>query len=188
MEVPEISIPPEQVFELFGFPVTSTFLLTLVVAFLIFLVFSVVLKKPRLIPKKIQNFLEYLLEGLFNYINSITGDERKTIEIFPLTVTLFIFILCSNLLELLPGVSVFHFLRSPSSDLNFTLGLAIPSMVLVHLLATKKKELLPILKNTLILKIPFFYSLVSLRVLAKLPKLFLYQSGFLAIFLLAKCF
>ena len=77
MEVPEISIPPEQVFELFGFPVTSTFLLTLVVAFLIFLVFSVVLKKPRLIPKKIQNFLEYLLEGLFNYINSITATKEK---------------------------------------------------------------------------------------------------------------
>jgi len=138
METLEISIPAEKIFEIFGFPFTNTFLIMLLGAVFIFSIFFIALKKPKIVPQKAQNFIEWILESIYNYISSITNDIEKTETIFPLDATLFILILLSNLLELLPGVGVFHFIRSPSSDLNFTLALAITSMALVHIFAIKK--------------------------------------------------
>lgn len=65
-------------------------------------------------------------------------DEEKVKEIFPLSFTLFIVILSANLIEIIPGLGVFHLLRSPSSDLNFTLALSVFSMALVHLYALRR--------------------------------------------------
>jgi F-type H+-transporting ATPase subunit a len=67
------------------------------------------------------------------------------LEIFPFAVTLFLVIWASNLIELIPGLGVFPILRSPSSDLNFTFGLAALSMFYVNYLALRNLGLVPYL-------------------------------------------
>lgn len=138
MHLPEITISGEEIFEVAGFPVTNTFLMGLIVSLFILVLFTVSFRKAKIIPNKIQNFCELILEGLFNFFNSITGSREITREIFPLSATLFVLILFCNLLEMLPGIGVFKFLRSPSSDLNFTIPVAILSIFYLNFLAFKK--------------------------------------------------
>jgi len=75
---------------------------------------------------------------LFNLFDGITRYRKKTEEVFPLSATLFLFILFNNLLEIVPGLGVFPILRSPSSDLHFTLALAFFSIGFVHFSALKQ--------------------------------------------------
>ncbi|HRR39345.1 MAG TPA: F0F1 ATP synthase subunit A, partial [Candidatus Paceibacterota bacterium] len=135
MDVPEISIAAEKLFDVFGFPITNTFLLTLIIGLCVVLLSFFAFKKKKIIPDSLQNFFEWAFEALLGYVDSITNDRKKTLKIFPLTAVIFIIVLLSNLLEILPGIGVFNFLRSPSSDLNFTLALAVFSMVSVHILS-----------------------------------------------------
>jgi len=138
MHLPEITISGEEIFEVAGFPITNTFLFGLILSLLISILFISSFRKAKVIPGKLQNFCEVILEGLFNFFDSITGNRETTKEIFPLSATLFILILSCNLLEMLPGVGVFRFLRSPSSDLNFTVPVALLSVLYLNFLAFKK--------------------------------------------------
>lgn len=138
MNLPEISLAGEDIFKILGFPLTNTFISSLVLSLLIFLSSLFIFKKATLIPGRLQNALEWILEKLHNFIDSVTGSREKTSEIFPIAATLFLLILASNLMELLPGVGVFHFLRSPSSDLNFTLALSLFSVAYINILTLRK--------------------------------------------------
>ena len=152
MGIHDISFSCAEIYNIFGFPITNTFFLTLLTGMFIFVLFRFGLKKEKMLPDALQNFIEWILESIFNFIDDITGDRKKTEEIFPIATTLFVLILFVNLLEILPGLGIFHFLRSPSSDLNFTLALAVSSMIFVHLLAIKNLGISIHLKNFLILK------------------------------------
>ncbi|MEK7212356.1 MAG: F0F1 ATP synthase subunit A, partial [Patescibacteria group bacterium] len=85
----------------------------------------------------IQGLVEVFLETLLGLMDTVFGDRRKSEKYLPLIATIFLFVLFSNWLGLVPGVGsiVFHgeetspLLRSPSADLNFTLGLAIIAVI-----------------------------------------------------------
>ncbi|MDD5144577.1 MAG: F0F1 ATP synthase subunit A [Candidatus Pacebacteria bacterium] len=138
MYLPEISIPTEEVVEVAGISITNTYILVLILSLGIAALFSLSLRNLRIIPHKVQNFVEWALETLFQFTDSITGSRTKSKEIFPLAATLFFLILSSNLIELVPGVGVIHFIRSPSSDLNFTFALAAFAMAYVNIAALCK--------------------------------------------------
>jgi F-type H+-transporting ATPase subunit a len=76
-------------------------------------------------------------------MESVLGSRRHAEKYLPLVATIFLFILFSNWLGLLPGVGSFiihedggrvPLLRSPASDLNFTLALAITAVLAVNVL------------------------------------------------------
>lgn len=138
MNLPEISIAGEKVFEVFGVSVTNTFILSLVISAGVFVFAFLSLRSQKMLPKKLQNFWEFLLESLYNFFGQVSGNAQRTKEIFPLACTIFILVLSCNLLELIPGTGVFHFLRSPSSDLNFTFALALFSMIYINIMAFRK--------------------------------------------------
>lgn len=50
-----------------------------------------------------RNLMEMLIEGLLNQFEGVLGDRKLAIRFLPLMGTLFIFILCCNLLGVLPG-------------------------------------------------------------------------------------
>ena len=125
-------------FNIFGIEVTNTFFLSILLAVLMIGFFSFALRKKEIIPGKLQNFIEWILETVFNMFDGITGDRKKTEEVFPLSATLFLFILFNNLLGILPGLGVFPILRPPSSDLHFTLALAFFSLGFIHFSALKQ--------------------------------------------------
>ena len=96
----------------------------------ILLVSSVIFGKGvQLIPKKGQNFSEVIIDGLENFIVGITGPEGRAF--IPFLATVFLFILVSNLIGLIPGFF------SPTADLNTTLALALCTFVFTHIIGIK---------------------------------------------------
>jgi F-type H+-transporting ATPase subunit a len=134
----EISISAQKIGEFFGFPITNTFLLSLLFSFFLFIIFFLTFKRTSLYPSKYQNFFDWILETLLKYFESLVGEKQTAKEIFPIASTLFLYILFCNLSEIIPLSAISHYWRTPSSDLNFTLALAIFSMIYIHLLAIKK--------------------------------------------------
>lgn len=78
----------------------------------------------KVIPTGWQNFIEIVVEWLHGQMENMMG--KRGLFLAPFIVSLFLFLLTSNLLGLIP------FLESPTNDLNTTLGLALLVVVLVH--------------------------------------------------------
>jgi F-type H+-transporting ATPase subunit a len=98
----------------------------MIVLILGFFLLSRGLKK---IPGKGQNILEMIVGGLEDFMVEITGPEGRAF--FPFIATIFLYILVSNLLGLVPGFF------SPTANINTTLSLAICTFVLTHIIGIK---------------------------------------------------
>ena len=83
----------------------------------------------QLLPKKGQNIFEAIVEGLENFMVDITGPEGRFF--FPFIATVFLYIVVSNLIGLVPGF------YSPTADINTTLSLALCTFVYTHLIGIK---------------------------------------------------
>jgi len=135
----EISLKAQQIFSIGSFGVTNGLFLTLI-ASLILIIFSLYFKsKIKMIPGKLQGAVEMGAESLLNLMESTLGSMAAAEKYFPLIATIFIFILTSNLLGILPGVGSLSFgetplLRSPAADLNFTLAFAVISVIVTNII------------------------------------------------------
>lgn len=96
---------------------------------IILLIFYVGTRKKELIPFGLQNFLELAVDSLRGLVLGIMGPQGE--KYVPLLGTLFIYILIMNIIGLVP------FMKSPSSNINVTIGLAICVFVLVQYLNIK---------------------------------------------------
>lgn len=143
----EISLAAEKLFEIRGFPVTNTLLVSsAIVAGLTSLSF-IVNSKISAIPGKLQNFIELIFDKLLDFMDSVTGKRDDSIRFFPIIATIFFLVLLSNLIEIMPGLGtiglveikeghrvIIPFLRSSSADLNFTLAIAIIAVLSIQIL------------------------------------------------------
>lgn len=138
----EISLVPELIANIAGFPITNTVLMTAVIS-LIVIIFSILHnKKISEKPKGFQNVAESTLEALLNLVDSVTGDREQSKKFFPYVATIFIFVILSNWIEIVPGLGTIGvhkihegeevlvpFIRSNSADLNMTLALALIAVI-----------------------------------------------------------
>jgi F-type H+-transporting ATPase subunit a len=81
-------------------------------------------------PTGIQNLFESLFSGLGDKMEEMMGPEGK--HYFPLIASLFLFILVSNLLGLIPGFD------SPTANLNTTAALAVVAFSATHFIGVKE--------------------------------------------------
>ncbi len=149
-----LALPPlaaEKLFTLGSLPITNSYInsvLALIgfIVFALFLNFS--LKKyysKNKAPRGLANFFESVLEFLLGYIDNVTKDRKKSLKFLPLVGSLFLFILVSNWMGLLPGtgsIGIFHliggekelipFLRPANTDLNMTLSMAVLAVTVSH--------------------------------------------------------
>lgn len=86
-------------------------------------------KGIQMIPRKGQNLLEVIIQSLEQFMVGITGPEGRAF--FPYIATIFIYILVSNLLGLIPGFF------SPTANINTTLSMALCTFVLTHVIGIK---------------------------------------------------
>lgn len=151
----ELAIPPlaaEPIFNIGQFTVTNSIINASVAAFL-FIIFAVFIQmairkyyRGNQAPKGLLNFFELVLETLFAYFDQVTGDRKKTIKFIPIVGTLFFFILISNWMGLLPGISSiyrwgeFHggihplpVFRPANTDLNMTVAMAVFAVTSSHI-------------------------------------------------------
>jgi len=105
--LPPISIKAETLFQiptpLGPINFTNSMLFTIIVDLAIILFFIIATRRMRLVPGRLQNMGEFVIEFL---LGTVEGTAGKIVgrRIFPLIATIFIFILVANWSGLLPGV------------------------------------------------------------------------------------
>ncbi len=103
-------------------------------------------RRMQLVPSGLQNVWEFFIESFSGLMTGVFGTREKAEKYLPLVATIFVFILVSNWLGIFPGVGSIGFyevkegerlfvpfFRSAASDLNFTLALAILTVVVVNI-------------------------------------------------------
>ena len=142
-------LPPlfaEPVFNAGNFTITNSLINTWIVVFIIVVLSLVLRSKLRQVPRGIQNIFEMIIEGALDLCDSVTGNRERTMKFFPITFALFLFILLSNWLGLLPGIGSIGFyevheghqvftplFRGATADLNTTLALALFAVIGSHI-------------------------------------------------------
>ncbi len=123
-------------------------------------------RNMQLVPSGLQNVMEMAVESIMGLAESVAGDRAR--KFFVVVATIFIFVLFSNLIGLIPGFGpigtitlegnpmpmgiidlgpangfapnppetgvpiLAPFVRAPSTDVNFTLAIALTAMFLVE--------------------------------------------------------
>jgi F-type H+-transporting ATPase subunit a len=146
-----IQTPPiaaEHLFSIGSFPVTNAYLNSLFTVLIVVVGAYFIRRKLRDVPTGAQNFAESVLELMLSYADRVTGDRAKSMRLLPLAGSLFLFIIISNWVGILPGIGsigIYHMMangardfiplfRSANSDLNLTLAMAAVSIITVHIL------------------------------------------------------
>lgn len=122
------------------FSVTNSMIMTWIVALGIIIFAQIATRNIKAVPTGAQNFWEWLVESLYEFLEGIIGHElvKKTFWFF---ATIFIFILFTNWAGLFPGVGTIGWgtpdeigalhhiarplLRGVNADLNMTLAMSI---------------------------------------------------------------
>ena len=99
----EIKIQPDVIFYIGPLPVTNTLLCTWISIIVLVALFYAGTRRRDMIPRGMQNLMEWVVELLLGLVEGVSGKEKGK-KFFPLVATFFIFILVSNLLDVIPGV------------------------------------------------------------------------------------
>ena len=129
-----------EVFHIGPLPVTSSMIATWIVAIAVLVFARHATKQMKEVPDGAQNFWEWLVESLRNFLESIIGRSLAKMT-FWFFATIFIFILFTNWAGLIPGVGTIGWgtpnehgalnhistplFRGISADLNMTLAMAL---------------------------------------------------------------
>lgn len=148
----EISIAPEVITHIAGFPVTNT-ILVMAVMFVVAIYIAITVRLHTSADKPatgIAGLLDIFTEIFLDFVDSITNDHKKSVRFFPIVATIFLIVLLSNLVELVPGLGsigiweihngetvLVPFIRSMSADLNFTFVIAIFAMTSVQIMGMR---------------------------------------------------
>ena len=141
-----ISVAAEPIFHLAGFPITNSIINAWIGIGLFLVVALVVRARANLTPRGFINFVDTVIDGLLKKAEEVVGDRERTRKFFPICASLFLFVLVSNWLGLFPGIGsigvwevhggekvLVPLFRPPTSDLNFTLAIAIFSVAAAHI-------------------------------------------------------
>ncbi|HEY5894416.1 MAG TPA: F0F1 ATP synthase subunit A [Chthoniobacterales bacterium] len=127
------------IFRIGPLPITNSMILCWTIALGIIVSAQIAMRNVRAVPRGAQNFWEWIVESLHNFLESIIGPElvKKTFWFF---ATVFIFILFTNWFSLIPGVGSIGWgvpdahgrlghltrpiLRGGNADLNMTFAMA----------------------------------------------------------------
>jgi F-type H+-transporting ATPase subunit a len=107
------------------------------------------------IPTGRQNLAEALIDAIYGLVVSVAGEKWAS-AFFPIVATIFLFVLVANLMDpltpILSAITVkgdvrgheemIPILRSPSTDLNFTVALALVSVSLTQYFGLRAHGLL----------------------------------------------
>lgn len=111
----------------------------LIIALFLILFFGISSRKLSFVPSKRQSILELIIQAFENLLDDVIGEEGK--KYLPMIATVGLFILCSNLIGLIPGF------MSPTSKLNVTAGCALVVFVYYHAQGIKAQGLGKYLKH-----------------------------------------
>lgn len=138
-----ISIAAEPLFFIGSFPVTNAFLTGILGGAI---ALAILIYTARSIKKGTYNrfvgLVQWVFEGLVKQIDNVIPNPELRRKIMPLAVSIFFFVLINYWLSIMPGVDSIRIdnipvLRSLAADLNFTLALAIITIISVQIYAVR---------------------------------------------------
>lgn len=132
---------PEVLFHIGGLPISNTVVMTWILMAFLIGVALIVSRKMEMVPKGVQNVMEMIVEFLVNLTSDNIGPNGK--KMVPLIATLFIFILGANWMGVIP------FLKSPTSDLNTPVALALIVFLTIHVMGVLENGVIGHLKHFL---------------------------------------
>lgn len=138
-----ISISAEPLFYIFGIPITNALVTGLLGISVVLGVLSYAAHKVRKGRyNRFVGLVQWVYEGLLKQIDGIIPDKSLARKIAPLAITIFFFVLLNYWLSVIPGLDSITWngvpvLRSLTADLNFTLGLALITIVTVQIYAVR---------------------------------------------------
>jgi F-type H+-transporting ATPase subunit a len=140
---PHVELPAEGVFHISSFTVTNTIIASWLTIIVLVALFYAATRKMKLIPGGLQNFAEYILEVMLNFVEGVAGEKHSR-TVFPVVATIFLYVLMNAYLALLPffGTIGFHetsgafvpLFRAANTDVNVPLSIALVSFVFVEFL------------------------------------------------------
>jgi len=124
-----------------AFVLTNTLLSSWITTAILIFIFLLGVFRLKLVPGRIQGFVELMVESILSAIESVIGKEHGR-KFFPFITTLFLFVLCNAWIGLLPiypaigwidhGHVEVHLLRPAGTDVNMPLALALLSFIYVE--------------------------------------------------------
>jgi F-type H+-transporting ATPase subunit a len=128
---------PVKLFSIGGFEINNSMIAAVIASLVIIVVVQIAMSAPKLVPSGLQNLVEAIVEGLSNFIESITG-RATMLRGFWYFAGLFVFVFAENFLALLPGVGTWGygtgegwdfkveqpFLRGANANANMTAAYA----------------------------------------------------------------
>jgi F-type H+-transporting ATPase subunit a len=132
------SLKAVEIAQLFGFPITNSLVVSWIVALGLIIFAQVAVRRMKPVPDGAQNFWEWVVERLFNFLEQLLGRRLAT-QTFWFFATVFIFILSANLAGLIPGVGTIGWghqtphgfkidhplFRGANADVNMTLAMSL---------------------------------------------------------------
>jgi F-type H+-transporting ATPase subunit a len=133
-----LSAKPVEIARPFNFPITNSMIVSWIVALGLIVFAQFATRDMKQVPGGAQNFLEWLIEGLYKFMVGIIGPHL-TQRTFWYFATIFIFILSANWVGLIPGVGSIGWghqtshgfrieqplFRGANADVNMTLAMAL---------------------------------------------------------------
>jgi F-type H+-transporting ATPase subunit a len=89
------------------------------------------------VPSKLQLFFEMVVDTVRTQVNNTIGPTAGFVV--PLAVTLFVFILFANWIEIIPSGHKPEYLPSPTADVNLPYAMALLVIVWVHVAALRHR-------------------------------------------------
>lgn len=150
----ELLLPPaaaEPLFHVGSFPITNSMINGWIAVFFFLSVAFVASRRKGIVPTGIHNTIEAIVEFMLTEVQKVTGDAKRAKQFLPIVGTIFLFILFSNWLGLLPGTgsigvwgihngheALIPLLRPAASDLNLTLAIAAFAVLASHVFGLVK--------------------------------------------------
>jgi len=157
-QMPPVSVSAETLWTVGGLKITNAYFTSVVVTLIIIVAAFLGTRNLKMLPSGFQNLLEIIVEALYKLTEDVSGPKWVG-RFFIIPATIFIYVLVSNWFGLIPGLAGFGlceehhaaeateqaatlhsntcpegqiivpFFRSPSSDLNNTLMLALLTQI-----------------------------------------------------------
>jgi F-type H+-transporting ATPase subunit a len=138
---PEVQLPSEGIFHISAFTITNTLIASWLTIIVLFVLFFFATRKMKLIPGGLQNFAEFIVETMLNFVKGVAG-EKQARTIFPIVATIFLYVLTNAWLALLPffgtvGITEHNgaflpIFRAANTDFNLPFSVALVSFVMVE--------------------------------------------------------
>lgn len=141
VQPPHVQLPAEHPFP--NLPITNTMITAWISILVLFGIFFAATRKMRLVPRGLQNLVEFIYETAANFIEDPAGKKWGRIFL-PVCFTIFLFVLANAWINLLPGFETIKMngeplLRNANTDINVPLMLAVVAFISIEYWGFKAK-------------------------------------------------